>query len=181
MASKVDLLLSAYELVLQEPWSETLSGQERVWFLVYDPADQRRMDLHIGDFENVTRRAGKKWTSISLKHCFPEWMAKHEYREEYFKDPESLVDQLEADFKFHIIDFLKSELSRGANDENTMIAIKDVSAIFGFARLSEILNAISSHFQGRMLIFFPGEYDKNHYRLLDARDGWSYLARPILS
>jgi len=24
-----------------------------------------------------------------------------------------------------------------------------------------------------------GEFEKNHYRLLDARDGWSYLARPI--
>ena len=33
--------------------------------------------------------------------------------------------------------------------------------------------------QGRLLLFFPGEFDNNNYRLLDARDGWNYLAVPI--
>ena len=28
-------------------------------------------------------------------------------------------------------------------------------------------------------IFFPGQYEQNNYRLLDARDGWNYLAVPI--
>jgi hypothetical protein len=32
---------------------------------------------------------------------------------------------------------------------------------------------------GRLLVLFPGEYENNSYRLLDARDGWSYLAVPI--
>jgi len=29
------------------------------------------------------------------------------------------------------------------------------------------------------LVFFPGERDGSNYRLLDARDGWNYLATPI--
>ena len=34
--------------------------------------------------------------------------------------------------------------------------------------------------KGRLLLFFPGEYDGNNcYRMLDARDGWNYLATPI--
>ena len=33
--------------------------------------------------------------------------------------------------------------------------------------------------RGRMVVFFPGEYVDNNYRLLDARDGWNYLAVPI--
>jgi hypothetical protein len=28
-------------------------------------------------------------------------------------------------------------------------------------------------------VFFPGVYENNNYRLLDARDGWNYLAVPI--
>ena len=179
MASKIDQLLSAYETVLNEPWSVSLSGQERVWFLVYDPAEQRKVDLRMGDFEMATKKAGKKWLTISLKQCFPTWMADHDYKEEYFNDPETLVDQLEAEFKQYSIDFLITEMNKQGTDDNTLIAIRDISSLFGFNRMSDVLNGCANAFKGRMLIFFPGEYDKNHYRLLDARDGWSYLARPI--
>lgn len=179
MASKIDQLLSAYELVINEPWSSSLSGQERVWFLVYDPAEQRKVDLRIGDFETATTKASKRWITISLKKCFPTWMSNHDYKEEYFAEPETLVDQLEAEFKQYAIDFLIKEMERLGTDTNTLIAITDISSLFGFNRMSDVLNGCANSFKGRMLIFFPGEYDKNHYRLLDARDGWSYLARPI--
>jgi hypothetical protein len=29
------------------------------------------------------------------------------------------------------------------------------------------------------VIFFPGHFEHNNYRLLDARDGWNYHAVPI--
>ena len=32
---------------------------------------------------------------------------------------------------------------------------------------------------GRLVVFFPGSYEDNNYRLLDAYDGWGYLAVPI--
>ena len=68
MATRIDLLVEAYEKVVKEPWSSALSGQERIWFLVYDPAEQRKIDLRLGDFETAAIKAGKKWKSISLKH-----------------------------------------------------------------------------------------------------------------
>jgi hypothetical protein len=179
MASKIDQLLAAFELVINEPWSSSLSGQERVWFLVYDPAEQRKVDLRIGDFETATTKTNKRWITISLKNCFPTWMSNHDYKEEYFAEPETLVDQLEAEFKHFAINFLIKEMERLDTDSNTLIAITDISSLFGFCRMSDVLNGCANSFKGRMLIFFPGEYDKNHYRLLDARDGWSYLARPI--
>jgi len=179
MASKVDQLLAAFETVVNEPWSTSLSGQEKVWFLVYDPAGQRKVDLRVGDFEIATVKAGRKWAGISLKKCFPTWMANHEYREEYFADPEALVDQLEVDFRQYVVNYLNDEISKPEFDGNTLIAIRDVTSIYGFARLSDILNGISKSVKGRILVFFPGEFEQNHYRLLDARDGWSYLARPI--
>jgi len=30
-----------------------------------------------------------------------------------------------------------------------------------------------------LLVFFPGTKNDNNYRLLDARDGWNYLAQGI--
>lgn len=179
MATRIDLLVDAYEKVINEPWSSSLSGQERVWFLVYDPAEQRKVDLRMGDFETTTIKAGKRWITISLKKCFPLWMAGHDYKEEYFSEPGILVDQLEAEFKQFAIDFLIQEMDKLGTDDQTLIAVRDISSLFGFNRVSDVLNGCANAFKGRMLIFFPGEYDKNHYRLLDARDGWSYLARPI--
>ena len=38
---------------------------------------------------------------------------------------------------------------------------------------------IESDIQGRLLVFFPGVYEQDNYRLLDARDGWNYHAVPI--
>ena len=54
-----------------------------------------------------------------------------------------------------------------------------VGAIFGFARISQILKIVEGDIRGRLLVFFPGHYEQNNYRLLDARDGWNYLAVPI--
>lgn len=179
MASKVDTLLAAYDRVINEPWTGTLSGHERVWFLVYDPAEQRKVDLRIGDFETATMKAGKKWVSVSMKSCFPQWMANHEYKDEYFADPEALVDQLETEFKQTAIDFLCRQIDTLGADDTTLVAVRDVSSLYGLVRLSEVLSGAASAFRGRLLIFFPGEHHKNQYRLLDARDGWSYLARPI--
>ena len=179
MQSKIDQLLKAYEKVVKEPWTPSLSGQERIWFLVYDPADQRKIDLHIEDFETLTMEAKKKWKIISMKHCFPQWMAQHEYHEEYFRNPEYIVDQLEADFIPFAIQYLKDQLQQSGQDQDTVVAVRDVSSLFGFARLSEILKSCDKEIKGRLLIFFPGEFEQNHYRLLDARDGWDYLARPI--
>lgn len=179
MLSKIDQLLEVFEKVVNEPWSAALSGQERIWFLVYDPAEQRKVDLRLGDFESTAIRAGKKWKDISFKRCFPSWMADHEYKEDYFSNPEYIVDQLEAEFIPYAIQFLKNELKKIEQGEDTLFALKDVSSLFGFARLSEILRSCDKDFKGRLLIFFPGEFEHNQYRLLDARDGWDYLARPI--
>lgn len=179
MANSVDDLLNAYEKVVNGNWEVTLSGQERIWFLVYEPEMQRKVDFRLGDFENVTKKARKKWAIVSLKEAFPAWMANHDYREEYFNEPDMLVDQLEFEFKNWVVSHSVEKLNQQNADEHTVLAITDVASIFGFARLSDILNQVAHQVKGRLLVFFPGEFEKNQFRLLDARDGWSYLARPI--
>lgn len=179
MANNVDSLIHAYDKVVSGKWEETLSAQERIWFLVYDPDSQRKVDFRLIDFENTTKKGGKKWVNISLKDCFPKWMVSHEYRDEYFLEPDSLIDQLEFDFKAFAIENIKQKIRKHQIDNETVIALTDVASLFGFARLSDILNHIASEVKGRLLVFFPGEFEKNQFRLLNARDGWSYLARPI--
>ncbi len=66
MASKIDQLLSAFELVVNESWATTLSGQERIWFLVYDPSEQRKIDLRLEDFETATMKSGRRWFGIII-------------------------------------------------------------------------------------------------------------------
>lgn len=180
MASKVESLLLAFQSVLREPWANTLSGHERVWFLVYDPAEQRKVDLHFGDFEVSAKQAGKRWLVVSLKPCFPQWMAAHKYRESYFAKPNALMTQLEVGFRQYAIDYLRNAVEAGQPDEQTLVVVRDTSALFSFVRLADVLEAVASTCKGRLLVFFPGEYTQNQYRLLDARDGWNYLARPIL-
>ena len=58
-----------------------------------------------------------------------------------------------------------------------------VGTLFGLARVSSVVEGIKEAVDGRLLVFFPGEHHpENHtYRLLDARDGWNYLAVPLLA
>lgn len=179
MASKVDILLQAYNTVVNERWQNTISGKERIWFLVYEPSEHRKVELRIADFEIMTKNAGKKWKAVSVKNCFADWMGSHNYRDEYFTDPDALSDQLELEFKPFVTEYIKQQLQEIVNPEEFVVALLDVPSLFGFLRLSDVLNTVSPEIKGRLLVFFPGEFSRNHYRLLNARDGWSYLARPI--
>jgi hypothetical protein len=60
-----------------------------------------------------------------------------------------------------------------------VVAVTGVASLFGFTRASLILKEVVKDIRGRLALFFPGEYDNSNYRLLDARDGWNYLAVPI--
>ena len=177
--SKIDQLVKTFQNIIYEPWPRGLSGQEKVWFLIYDPTDLRKLEFKLGEFEIATRNAQKSWHSISLKGKFTSWLASHDYKESFFEEPTFLSDALEDDFKETIVNALKTEVSAN-NNENTLVVLKDVSAIFGFIKLSELVNAISKEVNGRLLVLFPGEFTNNQYRLMDARDGWDYLARPIM-
>ncbi len=67
-------------------------------------------------------------------------------------------------------------------DPNGVVALLGAGTLFGLGdapKVSALLNAVNDTIAGRLLVFFPGEHEGNRYRLLDARDGWNYLATPI--
>ena len=49
----------------------------------------------------------------------------------------------------------------------------------GKLSIHQDVRKVDRDIRGRLLVFFPGQYEHNNYRLLDARDGWNYLAIPI--
>ena len=185
MLSKVARLVSAYRQHLTVPWQSGLAAIQRVIFAVYDKTDELRLRANIGEFELATQQAGKQWLLIDVTHAFPEWMAAQEYREAYFESPEDLAGYQAGELAEFVADLntkLKARISAKAGPD-TVVALLGVGALFGLARVSSVVEGIKEAVQGRLLVFFPGEHHpENHtYRLLDARDGWNYLAVPLLA
>ena len=176
--SKVNQLLAKFESIINEPWPTGLSGQEKVWFLIFDPIELKKVHFKLGEFEMATRNANRKWLLISLNDYFTNWLSNHDYKEAFFEEPEYISDALQSEFREYIINKINKELTD--NSENTLLVLKDASAIFGFIKLSEVVQDVSNKIKGRLMVLFPGEFSNNQYRLMDARDGWDYLARPIM-
>jgi len=177
--NRIDKLLERYKAHIALPWRQDLAGAEKAIFIVYEKADERRLRARMGRFEVATEEAGHGWVECDLTSAFAAWMAGLEYRESYFEFPQDLDLKLDDDFLEHLAERLRGHLTAVEADENTVLAVSGVASLFGFARVSELMQAVQDDIRGRLVVFFPGEYENSNYRLLDARDGWSYLAVPI--
>ena len=178
--SRIEGLLKAYAEFVGQPWPEGLAGAERVWFAVYAPAQERRLLFRLPEFETVTKRAGHGWKHLDIADSFARWMASHKYREAYFEEPETMELALE-DFAAIVAAQVTAALSAPDADAHTVVALSGVATLFGLVRASDIIERVTSSLRGRLLVFFPGRYEHSRYRLLDARDGWNYLAVPIMA
>jgi len=63
--------------------------------------------------------------------------------------------------------------------DNDAVALKGVGSLFGFLKVKPVVEQLSRLVHGRLVVFFPGSFEDNNYRLLDGYDGWNYLATPI--
>lgn len=185
MSSKVSKLASAYRQHLAVPWQEGLAAIQRVIFAVYDKTDELRLRANIDEFALITKEAGKQWLLIDVTDAFPQWMAAQEYRDAYFESPEDLAGYQAGElteFVASLINQLKSRIASEAGPD-TVVALLGVGSLFGLARVSTVVEGIKDAVRGRLLVLFPGEHhpETHTYRLLDARDGWNYLAVPLLA
>jgi hypothetical protein len=176
--STIESLLREYDRFVRLPWDQTVAGPQRVWFAVYDPPQERRLRLRVTEFELATRRAGHAWQLVDLTDAFPQWMLQHRYREQYFARPELLRPVLKR-FVDQVSVQLTEALTAPECDGQTMVAVLGIGSLFGLTHTSVVFKDVARAIRGRMLVFFPGQYDGQTYRLLDARDGWNYLAIPI--
>jgi hypothetical protein len=173
---RIEDLRRQYERFASLPWPDHLAGAQRIWFAVYDRMDERRLRTRLGEFDLATQRVGHKWRLCDMTDAFADWIASQEYRDAYFESPEDL-DSAMPDFLSFVVDRLRSALNE--SDSNTVVVVLGAASLFGFIRVSQLMDAVDDAIHGRLLVLFPGEYDDNNYRLLDARDGWNYLAVPI--
>jgi hypothetical protein len=180
--NRIDLLKKNYQKFCENHWDRNVSGAQRVWLAVYDKEDERKLRLRLGLFEEATHHAERKWQSIDLTNAFANWMCdpdNSDYAESYFESPDSLDNAKLGEFMQSVVSRIRAALSALSDPDNTVLAVYGIASVFGFLKISEILPLVEGDVKGRLLVFFPGVYEQNNYRLLDARDGWNYLAYPI--
>lgn len=176
---RVEELADKYERHISAPWQRNLAGAQKAVFIVYDKMDERKLRAKRREFEMRTRDAGHKWREIDLTDSFPRWMAQDEYRDAYFESPDDLSLKLQNEYVEFVASQLREVLIADDVDEETVIGVFGAASLYGFTRISEVLKHVEGDIRGRLVLFFPGDHDQNNYRLLDARDGWNYLAVPI--
>jgi len=177
--SRIEELAEHYAKHIATPWQRTVAGAQRVIMIVYDKELERTLRARKLAFENATRQAGYDWFQVDLSDAFSKWIANDDYREAYFESPEDLEIKIDAEFSDFLADILRKTLTKPEVSDQAVVAVFGIGSLFGFTRVSEVLKIIEGDIQGRLVLFFPGQRDGNNYRLLDARDGWNYLAVPI--
>lgn len=172
----VQSLLEAFERFVGLPWKRSVAGPEKVWFCIYNKLDDRRLTAEITNFEIATTTAGHKWAECNLANALGEWLALHDYRDSYFANP-AFFESASGQFVEALAATVRTRLD--AADENTLVALTGVASLYWPTSVSQLMDTLAPHIKGRLAVFFPGRRDGNNYRLLDARDGWNYLAIPI--
>jgi hypothetical protein len=177
--ARIEDLAERYGRHISTPWQRTISGAQRVVMVVYDKELERTLRARKLLFEGATREAGHDWLEVDVTDAFARWMASDEYREDYFASPEDIQLKLDAEFTADVATGIRKGLVGAEVTPNTVVALFGVGSLFGLTRVSQLLKLIERDIRGRLVVFFPGQFDGNNYRLLDARDGWNYLAVPI--
>lgn len=177
--ARIDKLAERYKSYIELPWQKDLAGAQKAIFVVYDKAEERKLRARRDLFALATQQSGHPWHDCDLTSAFAQWMAATDYREEYFRYPEDLALKLEEEFRDYVASIVRRALKASDVDDNTVVAVFGVASLFGFANVSDLMRDVENDIRGRLVVFFPGDYDNNNYRLLDARDGWNYLAVPI--
>lgn len=176
---RIEELVSRYRSHIGAPWQRNLAGDQKAIFVVYPKTDERKLRARLELFEMATTSTGHRWQLVDLTDAFARWMAETAYRDVYFEEPDTLAMKLRSDFVQYAAGRLRAGLEADGVDEESVVAVQGVATLFGFTRVSLVLKEVVKDIQGRLVVFFPGEFEDNNYRLLDARDGWNYLAVPI--
>ena len=176
--SRISQLLDNYATHIAIPWRSDAAASQRVIFCVYPETQELRLRAQLEEFGTRTRDAGHAWAHFDLTDSFPDWLGPQKYAKSYFKDPTKLGTLLP---KYE--DFIVEQFTLFCTDakvtEETVVAVSGVGTLFGFRKVKGVVDRLAPLVPGRLVLFFPGLYEDNNYRLLDSYDGWDYLALPI--
>ena len=176
--SRIKRLVKSYSQYISVPWRDDTAAAQRVIFCVYNENEERWLRAKVDEFEIVTRQAGHEWAIFDLTDTFAIWFASQRYAKSYFQKPHLLSTLLPKYLAF-IHDEFEIFLQKKEIGPEFVVAIKGVGSLFGFLKVKDVVDKLAPMVKGRLLVFFPGSYENNNYRLLDGYDGWNYLAVPI--
>lgn len=177
--TRLEDLADLYGRHISTPWQRTIAGAQRIVIVAYDKELERALRARKGEFETRTRAAGHDWHEVDLTSAFASWLAADDYRDAYFESPDDLQLKLKDEFPDYVAEIVSYALSAPEVSDNAVVALFGVGALYGFTHVSEVLKRVEREVRGRLVVFFPGTFEQNNYRLLDARDGWNYMAIPI--
>ena len=176
--NRISALLQSYSRFIAVPWRVNAAPAQRVIFCVYHQEDELRLRARVEEFELATRQSGHAWALFDLTDLFADWLSDQRYATRYFAEPE-LLPTLLPRYREYIQQHFARMLQTAGASENTVVALKGVGTLFGFLKVKQVVDDLAPQVSGRLLVFFPGSYENNNYRLLDGYDGWNYLAVPI--
>lgn len=176
--SRIKRLIQSYSKYVAVPWRDDAAAAQRVIFCVYNEAEELRLRAKVDEFEIATRASGHEWALFDFTDTFPNWLSSQRYAKSYFEKPNLLSTLLPKYLSFIETEFASFLQTKEATGD-FVIAIKGVGSLFGFLKVKEVVDKLAPMVEGRLLVFFPGSYEDNNYRLLDGYDGWNYLAVPI--
>lgn len=176
--SRIKRLINSYSNFIAIPWRDDAAAAQRVIFCVYKENDELRLRAKIDEFEIATKRVGHDWLVFDLTDTFADWLSGQRYARSYFEKPHLLTTLLPKYEEFIMRQF-ESYLAEKNAGPNSVVALKGVGSLFGFVKVKDVVDKLAPLVPGRLLLFFPGNYENNNYRLLDGYDGWNYLAVPI--
>lgn len=177
--ARLEDLADLYGQHIATPWQRTVAGAQRVIMVAYDKELERVLRARKGEFETRTKAAGHDWHEVDLTSAFASWLAADEYRDAYFESPDDLQLKLKDEFPEFAADKIRAALTAPGVSETSVVAVLGAGSLYGFTHVSEVLKRVERDVRGRLVVFFPGTLEQNNYRLLDARDGWNYMAVPI--
>ncbi len=176
--NRIKRLINSYSRFITVPWRDDAAAAQRVIFCVYNEYEELRLRANIDEFEIATKQAGHEWAVFDLTDSFAGWLSGQKYAEKYYRTPD-LVSPLLSKYLPYIVSEFEDFLTVQSVDKKFVVSVKGVGSLFGFVKVKEIVDKLAPLVPGRLLMFFPGSFENNNYRLLDGYDGWNYLAVPI--
>lgn len=176
--SKIRRLVRSYSKYISVPWRDDAAPPQRIIFCVYNENEELRLRAKVDEFEIATTQANHPWKLFDLTDTFAVWLMSQRYARSYFQKPHLLPTLLPKYLEFIVGEFEKF-LKEADAGESHVIALTGVGTLFGLLKVKEVVDKLAPLVKGRLLVFFPGSYENNNYRLLDGYDGWNYLAVPI--
>ena len=176
--STIEELLDDFRKRLTVPWRGDEPSAGRVWILWYDKTNERRVRGRLREFQFTAEQAGKGWREFDIAPRFGVWVAQQPWFDRLARRPGTLSTVIPV-FEDHLAETIRGELHECGPSH--ILALTGIASLFGLTRAAALIDKVVGNIPGRLLVTFPGVHRGGIYRLLDARDGWNYLAVPIPS